>query len=86
MEEGAPKLGSGEWMTAVGTGLGQRVAAVPTASATGSKTSIATQGGRDTTRQVAGLSLLVRQGSPQRQSKNARQCLLVLSRDCHDFL
>ena len=86
METEAPKLGSGEGMTAVGIGLGQRAAAVPTAGATGSKTSIATQSGRDSTRQVACRSLLVRQGSTHRQTKSARQCLLMLSRDCHDFL
>ena len=86
MEAEALKPGSGEEMTAVGTGLGQRVAAEPAASATGSKTSIATQGGRDNTRQVACRSLLVRQGSSRRQSKSARQCLLMLSRDCHDIL
>ena len=52
MEKEAPKHGSGEWMTAVGTGLGQRVAVEPAAGATGSKTSIATQGGRDIILQV----------------------------------
>ena len=38
METEAPKLGSGDGMTNVGDGLGQRVAAVPTASASGTDT------------------------------------------------
>ena len=53
MENKAPKLGSGDGMTESGTGLGQRVAAVPTASATSTKTSNVGPDRRNCTRQVA---------------------------------
>ena len=53
METEAPKLGPGDGMTNSGTGLGQRVTAVPTASATGTKTPNVGPDRRNCTRQVA---------------------------------
>ena len=55
MENKAPRLGSIDGMTAsgVGTGLGQRVAAVPSASATGTATSNVGPNRRNCTRQLA---------------------------------
>ena len=53
METEVPRLGSGDGMTAVGTGLGQRVAAVPTANATGTNTSNVGPESRNRFRQVA---------------------------------
>ena len=52
METEAPRLGSGGLIT-VGTGLGQRVTAVPSASATGSDMSNVGPDKRNCTRQVA---------------------------------
>ena len=53
MENKASKLGCGDGMTASGTGLGQRVAAVPSASAGGSERSNVGPDRRNCTRQVA---------------------------------
>ena len=53
MENKALRLGSIDGMTNVGTGLGQRVAAVPSASASGTKTSNVGPNRRNCTRQVA---------------------------------
>ena len=53
VETEAPKLGSGDGMTAFGTGLGQRVPAVPSASAGCSATSNVGPNRRNCTRQVA---------------------------------
>ena len=52
METEASKVGSGDGMTAVGTGLGQRVPAVPTASASGTDMSSVGPDRRNCTRQV----------------------------------
>ena len=53
MEAEAPRLGSGDGLTDSGTGLGQRVAAVPTASAGDTATSCVRPIRRNCTRQVA---------------------------------
>ena len=53
VETEAQKLGPGDGMTASGIGLEQRVAAVPTASATGTATSCVRPIRRNCTRQVA---------------------------------
>ena len=53
VETEAPRLGSGDGMTESGTGVGQRVAAVPTASAGGTKKSNVGPDRRNCTRQVA---------------------------------
>ena len=53
MGTAAPRLGSGDGMTESGTGLEQRVAAVPSASATGTNTSNVGPDRRNCARQVA---------------------------------
>ena len=53
MDTAAPRLGSGDGMTNSGTGLGQRVAAVATASAGGTAKSNVGPNRRNCTRQVA---------------------------------
>ena len=77
MVTSAPKLGSGDGMTAFGTGVGQRVAVVPTVGATGTDTSNVGPDRRNCS------SLLIRHGSPQCEMTNARRCLPILSFDCH---
>ena len=83
MENKAPKLGSGDGMTESGTGLGQRVAAVPSAGATGTNTSNVGQGRRNCTRQVAHvvryLSATDRHGSPRIATMRDDECKAVSS-------